>query len=479
MIYNISFDICAIVISIISLFIIISSKDLQKESNRLLLVIVIAILVASIFDIWSSVGNSFVDQYSHFSRDILNGAFLFIYVSTACLFTWYMITLLGLNHRIRKSFLVLLFIPEVVVIVLLVLNPVFRWVFYYSETGIYLHETMMYVLYAAGYFYLLFTLFLVFRFRSLLLKSQRNAAILFLLLSIVPIFVQQFFMPYQLIELFFQSIGVFGFITTVENMDSIHNPVTKAYNRAAFLREIDLSINNKSVFDAVIVKFSRSSYFDIASEGVFHANGFLATVGEWLNNLSKRINVYDCERGHFIFLVYRNSGHRIQALTGKISERFSEEWIFYNKSIQFPMQLCVVNIPGDAQTVEQLMNLVDVPYINDGIEPVTISAKELEAELKEETGEELKENQFAAEVSSMLDDFIGRVATLTPAEYKVMQYYIDGHEITEIPQLAFISINTVRKHNKSIYKKLAVGTKEELLLYVDLLRRSDRLGELE
>ena len=85
----------------------ISKKDLHKDSNRLLLVIVIAILIASIFDIWSSVGNSYVDQYSDGYRDILNFIFLLVYVSTACLFAWYMIALLGLNRRIKKSLLII------------------------------------------------------------------------------------------------------------------------------------------------------------------------------------------------------------------------------------------------------------------------------------------------------------------------------------------------------------------------------------
>ena len=79
----------------------------------------------------------------------------------------------------------------------------------------------------------------------------------------------------------------------------------------------------------------------------------------------------------------------------------------------------------------------------------------------------------------MLDSFVERTAALTPAERNILKYYINGREIAEIPGLAFISIHTVRKHNKNIYRKLAVSTKEELLLYIDLLRRSNRLVEIE
>ena len=78
MIYNVSFDICAVIICIFSLFVMISKKNLHKESNRLLLLIIIAALVASVFDIWSSVGNSYIAQYTYVTRDVLNYIFLFI-----------------------------------------------------------------------------------------------------------------------------------------------------------------------------------------------------------------------------------------------------------------------------------------------------------------------------------------------------------------------------------------------------------------
>ena len=74
------------------------------------------------------------------------------------------------------------------------------------------------MLYMARDIYMLFTVYLAIRFRNLLLKSQRYAAIMLLIFSIIPIFVQQVSMPNQLLELFFQSIGIFGFLTTVENL---------------------------------------------------------------------------------------------------------------------------------------------------------------------------------------------------------------------------------------------------------------------
>ena len=44
--------------------------------------------------------------------------------------------------------------------------------------------------------------------------------------------------------------------------------------------------------------------------------------------------------------------------------------------------------------------------------------------------------------------------------------------------MAFISIHTVKKHNRSIYQKLEVASRDELMLYIEMFRCCDRLEEL-
>ena len=81
-------------------------------------------------------------------------------------------------------------------------------------------------------------------------------------------------------------------------------------------------------------------------------------------------------------------------------------------------------------------------------------------------------------IAELFDSFAARVKTLTSAEHNIFLYYVQGREISEIPDLAFISINTVRKHNRSIYEKLRVASKDELMLYVELFERCGRLDDL-
>ena len=90
----------------------------------------------------------------------------------------------------------------------------------------------------------------------------------------------------------------------------------------------------------------------------------------------------------------------------------------------------------------------------------------------------LEQGELPPNIAELFDGFIERKGLLTEAEKNILRYYIEGHEIAEIPDLAFISMSTVRKHNRSIYEKLGVASRDELMLYIDLLRRCGRLQEL-
>lgn len=86
--------------------------------------------------------------------------------------------------------------------------------------------------------------------------------------------------------------------------------------------------------------------------------------------------------------------------------------------------------------------------------------------------------QLPPDMEELFRSFAQKANTLTSAERRILNYYIDGLETADIPELAFISIHTVKKHNRSIYQKLEVASRDELMLYIELFRCCGRLGEL-
>ncbi len=88
------------------------------------------------------------------------------------------------------------------------------------------------------------------------------------------------------------------------------------------------------------------------------------------------------------------------------------------------------------------------------------------------------EGGLPPDIAELFNTFAQRAESLTATERNILRYYADGREISEVAELAYISIHTVRKHNANMYQKLGVGSRDELMLYLELFRRCGRLDEL-
>ena len=82
------------------------------------------------------------------------------------------------------------------------------------------------------------------------------------------------------------------------------------------------------------------------------------------------------------------------------------------------------------------------------------------------------------DIEELFTNFASRSKDLTTAEKGILKYYIEGCDAAEIAEKAFISMSTVRKHSGNIYRKLDVASKDELMLYIELFRRCNRLDDL-
>lgn len=132
------------------------------------------------------------------------------------------------------------------------------------------------------------------------------------------------------------------------------------------------------------------------------------------------------------------------------------------------------------QPILQTIQAIRSEKVSDGAETGISELDELMALVCSKSNEKLLQNDHALppNVEELFQTFAERAKTLSSAERAILQYYIDGHEITEIPELAFISIHTVKKHNSNIYQKLGISSRDELMLYIDIFRRLGRLNEL-
>ncbi len=224
MIYNVYFDIFAVIISFFSIILAFTKKDFWKRQNFILFVLLVATFLASLLDIFSSVGNSYIVEWSYGLRDVLNYGYLAVQNVMPYFFCLYIVFLIdldkGMSHRQRRLFHVGLSIPYVVDVFLFFLNPFIREVFYYDSNGVYTHDWGMIVLYVNALIYMVFNYYLMMRYGKEVRFAKKATVYVFLTASLVAV-VFQIMIPTILLQLCIEALCLSGILFTVENENDI------------------------------------------------------------------------------------------------------------------------------------------------------------------------------------------------------------------------------------------------------------------
>lgn len=100
-----------------------------------------------------------------------------------------------------------------------------------------------------------------------------------------------------------------------------------------------------------------------------------------------------------------------------------------------------------------------IPEIDDLIEYLALRNRELAERARRE---DLSLN--------ILKNFRERTVKLTPAERDVFKLYGEGFTAPDIAAKLHLSVNTIKTHSKHIYAKLGISSREEIVLYLNLLK---------
>lgn len=479
MIYNYSYNFCAFVIIVVSFWFLFSRKDMRRKTSRLFMGVLILEALSVILNIFSAYMNNLPYTANMTLRTVVDCLYLFSHSLTACLIGWYFCNFLGLRHDLKPVMIWLYYLPVLVLMIIPLSVPQLRRLVFHYTDGRYVRGPLIWwTIYLAGYGYCIFTVVLGFVHRKKLSREQESSMLLLILLSLGSIFVQQVFMPDQLINEFFVSIGIFLVLLAIDNQNWVFNFVTHTYNRMTFQRHLEADFANHSHFDVVVISISRSDYLKSLELDSAMFQSLMSQVANYLKSLKHRLSVYYCDSGTFALPVYSDSHWNTDSLVETLADRFRDVWKMPDFSWKFSVRITKVRVPEDAPSFIKLQEIIDIPYEGDNDDPEIISAADLLAETAAENSESdvPAQPELPEELALLLEDFTRHIQDLTPAEKGIVLNYLDGYEISEIPEIAGITINTVRKHNKNVYRKLQVSSKEELMLYLDLL---DRCGMLE
>ena len=357
MLYNIHYDVAATLVLLILLYFILSRKGIKKPSHMAFFCVVLNGWISCLFDIFSSIAISYPERYSVLCRDILNFCYLATHNMQALLLCLYILTTTGIYITLNKRSFALLCTPYLVTLVLLLSNPLFRWVFYYNEKDLYTHGPAMIYLYASAFFYICLAMYYVITKGKSIPKDKLAALVVFALSGISAVVIQMF-LSTLLIELFVQSLSFLGVLFTLENEADIYNGISKVYNRRAFLEDNDIYIKSKVDYSVISVKLTNiNNYQNVL--GIHAMNEVRYSIAQWMRTFTRNGVVYDCEKDNFCLSLYCISHEEIADIAQKIKETFDTPWPHNEYDLDLRIHISIIDIPETADSLEALLAVVD------------------------------------------------------------------------------------------------------------------------
>ena len=411
MLYNIHYDVCAVVISVLTVICVLTTKDVQRRENRVFLLIVLNGLLSGIFDIASAVATSYPWQVPYFVLSGLNFCYLTLHSCVAVLFYMYICLTNGKDIRFSLRRPAPFMLPWLCVIVVMVLNPFLNWVYYFDDQRRYWHGPMLVVLYFSATAYIIMAVFHVIRFGKAAPWKRKLLLLAFVSSAMLTVVVQILF-PKILIELFFQAVIYLGILVSIDDEDATYDLVTRVYNRKTFLEDTQVRMQNGMRFDIIVLKLLNLDYYR-NSVGIEVMNEVTYDVAHWLDGLDNAAKVYDLESGVFAFRTDTQDEVLTEALRDILNEQFQLDWLHNDLSIQFNVQIAVVHVPEDVDTIERLVSLIDRQYATTGrtriVEANEFESFKREAEVEQAIRKAIDQRLFKVYFQPIWDSLTGRI----------------------------------------------------------------------
>lgn len=356
--YNISFDIAALLNLSIILFIYLKKIKIHSFQNNILLSMIIATSVASIFDILSSIAIS----YSHFfplsTMKLICTVFYLFSITIFFLSTLYIVATTDVIQNTQLFQKVILFIPEIICIIIALVNHSKPCLFYFDENLKFHYGTAMYIYYFFAFYYILLSFSYVIRY-----KKYLEAAILyslyFFLGTVLTFSIIQMIYPSLLIDLFGVSLGLLIMLLNIQKPEKMINSRTELLNRDAMNTILEKKFYLAEKFTIISLKLKDLSFLN-KTFGTAYVNDTIKIVAAFLKTLcQKDTQIFHVGFGQFCLVYPSLNSAEIAKMVDTLQKRFSLPWNTGGIEVDLDFRLNIGHAPEDFSDYESLSDFID------------------------------------------------------------------------------------------------------------------------
>lgn len=352
--YNISFDICAIVIFVFVLVLFLARKNYATSSNAAYLILLVDSLVAAVSDAITGYTIPNADKVPIFFNYFINSVF---FLSMNTVLFWYCYYLLRIIYKTRPFTLlnkIFLVVCGMVDVILIISNPWTKAIFYFDGYE-YCSGNLKIVLYIVSFLMLLNCVFETIRNRDSLKIGQILGMVSVTVGNLFSVIFQMFH-PNELITSFTVSMALLVIYMSIQDVDNYVDPLTRAFNQQAFEDTLSGFVKTRNPFTIVTVKLQDFRKVN-ETAGIVAGNRILEMIASRLRNIVGKENLFYNSGTHFTVLIH-DKGMDENSIISQIKFDLRREFQVGDIELRLRPQLIVVRYPDHGKTSFELEDAI-------------------------------------------------------------------------------------------------------------------------
>ena len=318
MLYNYYFDVAALIANIFLIAIYIMRRTLRTKSNKLLFVLLVVSMFASICDIVSCYCISYPDRFPSVINYLFCYGYLFFYNAMGTLFLAYIDSKAKLA-KVRKPMNTYIHAIIIFQFLLIFTSGFTHFISYFDSDNVYKHGPLMVLLYVLAAFHLLVATVLFVIERRKFNRYQVMAIVSFIVAVFLGVLIQAI-NPALLVGQFGNTLVLFFIYTSLENPVYHTYRATTCFNRHGFSEILKMKLREKA--DMSVFAFSIKDFDNL------QGNFSLKDIGRLSSTVAEFINANYHENAFCIaddkFIIFFKADYEAALIRDKIEMFFSK-----------------------------------------------------------------------------------------------------------------------------------------------------------
>lgn len=352
------FDYCAFIILVILLISTIFRRMTKGKLNRYFFAMLLVSLLSVVADIAAihldkaGVGNVTGKYIAH-------TMYLLLHTLITPLYILYLVAQTDTWHRLNRSKIqkVLLYLPFLIVLMALILNPFRHIIFYLDGNDFYTRGSHFLLLYAAALIYIVYGVSYVYHYRKLFSKGRYTA-----LVSVFPFMlaavVVQYFYPGLVVEMFANACGLLFISMMIQRPEETIDIDTGLGKLSAYVADMKRGFASEKPVEIILINVANyNTVRDML--GYDSMNEVLLRIADRLVVFNRKQGIeaelYYLGAGKFRFVVDYRHFDKTEEAAQAINTLMKGDFEFKQMELNLVTCVCIAKCPEDISDVDSLL----------------------------------------------------------------------------------------------------------------------------